>query len=66
MCNLSSVRLGIATGVLDGIDYQSWQQIFIESGAGSIQLRAEKDLSQTKIAEQRAQFIREILNKQNK
>ena len=66
MCNLSSVRLGIATGVLDGIDYQSWQQIFIESGAGSIQLRAEKDLSQTKIAEQRAQFIREILHKQNK
>lgn len=65
MDKLSSVRLGIAAGFLGEIDYQSWQQLFIESGAGSIQRRAGQELSQTQINEERAQFIREILNKKN-
>ena len=65
MSKLSSVRLGIATGVLDDLDYQSWQQVFIESGAGSIQLRAGQELNQTEIADQRARFIREVFNKKN-
>ncbi|NLC26276.1 MAG: ATP--guanido phosphotransferase [Fastidiosipila sp.] len=63
MDNLSSVRLGIAAGILEEVDYQSWQQIFIESGAGGIQRRAGRELSQTQINEERAQFVRNILNK---
>lgn len=63
MNNLSSIRLGIATGILKDLDFQTWQQVFIESGAGSIQLRAGQELSLNQINEQRAKFIRDIFNK---
>lgn len=63
MDHLSSVRLGIALDILEDIDFQSWQQLFIESGAGSVQRRAGQELGLTEINEERARFIREILDK---